>query len=114
MRNRDPDNPMGTYVLNANGKPVPEPDMMKWAIWYEDAKERIIAKTELDGVLISTIFLGLDHNFSENGPPVLWETMVFGGPLNRDASRCAGSREQAEAMHQEFVERVEALLALKL
>jgi hypothetical protein len=27
---------------------------------------------------VSTVFLGLDHNFGMNGPPILFETMVFG------------------------------------
>lgn len=26
---------------------------------------------------ISTVWLGIDHNFSDGGPPLLWETMVF-------------------------------------
>ena len=33
--------------------------------------------TERDGVRVSTVFLALDHSFTD-GPPVLWETMVFG------------------------------------
>ena len=33
----------------------------------------------VDGVKISTVFLGLDHNLSGNGPPKVFETMVFGG-----------------------------------
>ena len=40
------------------------------------------------------------------GPPVLWETMVFGGKLDQEQARCSGNREQAEAMHNEMVERV--------
>lgn len=37
-------------------------------------------KAELGGVpiKISTIFLGIDHNFYDDGPPILWETMLFG------------------------------------
>ena len=27
-----------------------------------------------------TVFLGLDHDFLDRGDPILWETMVFGGP----------------------------------
>jgi hypothetical protein len=33
-------------------------------------------------VRISTVFLGLDQNFLTSGPPILFETMVFGGPYN--------------------------------
>jgi hypothetical protein len=31
-----------------------------------------------EAVDVSTVFLVFDHGFE--GPPVLWETMVFGGP----------------------------------
>ena len=38
-----------------------------------------LKKTRLtNGSVVSTVFLGLDHNFTEVGDPVLWETMVFG------------------------------------
>lgn len=29
---------------------------------------------------VSTVFLAIDHNWPGLGPPVLWETMIFGGP----------------------------------
>jgi hypothetical protein len=32
-------------------------------------------------VCVSTVFLGLDHNFLRTGPPVLFETMIFGVPF---------------------------------
>jgi hypothetical protein len=55
---------------------------------------------------VSTVFLGLDHSFSEDGPPILWETMVFGGELDQETDRCSGTREQAEAMHKKMCEQV--------
>lgn len=55
---------------------------------------------------VSTVFLGFDHGWE--GEPVLWETMVFGGPLDQEQDRCSGSREQALAMHAAMVERVKA------
>jgi hypothetical protein len=59
---------------------------------------------------ISTVFLGLDHNWSGRGRPVLWESMVFGGKLDQEQDRCSGSREQAEVMHARMVERVKGKL----
>jgi hypothetical protein len=43
-------------------------------------------------VSVSTVFLGIDHGFRcDRGLPVLWETMIFGGPhdgyQNRYTSR---------------------------
>lgn len=69
-------NTSGKYILN--GREVyEEPDLMKWAEWFETA-DRLIKKTEKDGVRISTAFLGIDHQYLD-GEPLLFETMVFGG-----------------------------------
>lgn len=67
------------YVLDERGEPCPEPSLTKWAQWFETA-ERHIALDELpNDVKVSTVFLGLDHNFGLDGPPILFETMIFGG-----------------------------------
>jgi len=52
------------------------------------------------------MFLGVDYNFSLTGSPILWKTMVFDGPLTGYQDRCAGTPEQAEAMHAAMVARV--------
>lgn len=31
----------GRYVLDADGNPVPEPDLMKWAEWMEKAERHV-------------------------------------------------------------------------
>jgi hypothetical protein len=92
------------YILDDAGNPCPEPDVVRWEDWYETAQRRV-AESTIGDVRISTVFLGLDHNFGD-GPPELWETMVFGGVLGQEQDRCSGSREQAEAMHAAMVERV--------
>ena len=66
---------------------------------------RFVDHTTVGESEVSTVFLGLDHQFGK-GPPILWETMVFGGKHNHDQDRCSGSREQAEAMHQKMVNKV--------
>jgi hypothetical protein len=50
---------------------------------------------------VSTVFLGLDHNFG-GGQPVLFETMVFGGEHDGYQSR-ACTYEEALAMHDRVV-----------
>lgn len=37
-----------------------------------------VAATRVGGIRVSTVFLALDHNFGGKGPPVLFETMIFG------------------------------------
>lgn len=108
------------YILDEKGNPVAT-DLMTWATWFERSCKDFKLKRRVDLTIIgpykiSTVFLGLDHNFGK-GPPVLWETMVFkktskGKKWKREdygsieMNRCSGSREQAEAMHQKMVEKV--------
>ncbi len=94
------------YILDDKGNPVIERDLVTWARWMENFQNRRVADERIGDSRISTVFLSLDHNWSGVGPPVLWETMVFGGKLNEEQDRCSGSREQAEAMHARMVEKV--------
>ena len=48
---------------------------------------------------------GLDHNFLREGPPILLETMIFGGRHDEFLKRCA-TWDEAEAMHVEAVQLV--------
>ena len=95
---------IGQYVLDANGKPVPEPDVLKWAKWFETA-ERHVANDKVFGVHISTVFLGVDYSSPFGGPPVLWETMIFGGPHDQYQERYI-SRKDAIAGHAKAVAMV--------
>lgn len=97
------------FILNEAGQPVPEPNLLVWGRWFE-SKARIVKQENVEPYRVSTVFLGLNHNFDPGGPPILWETMVFGrGPLNQTMDRCSGNREQAEAMHLRMIERISVL-----
>jgi hypothetical protein len=61
-----------------------------------------VANTEIGNVRVSTVFLGLDHNMRSSGDPVLFETMIFGGPLDSEQWRYA-TYAQAERGHAEAV-----------
>jgi hypothetical protein len=90
----------GKYILNDKGEPVACPDLMQWAMWFEKkADPRRVGQDENEEFRVSTVFLGLDHNFDDEGPPIFWETMVFRHGAPGEMCRCAGAREQAEAMH---------------
>lgn len=108
------------YVLDADGNPQPCEDVLAWGQWFERAskdRSRIVAADKDEGpdggqILISTVFLGLDHNFHASGPPVLWETLVFGGALDGEMVRYA-SREAALTGHQAVCARVRDALKIK-
>jgi len=92
------------WILDDKGRPI-EVDLFTWAKWFASAK-RVVCQETIAQNRISTIFMGIDHGWLDDGPPILWETMTFGAKLDCDQERCAGSREQAEAMHEEMVQRV--------
>jgi hypothetical protein len=61
-----------------------------------------VGRTEInDKCYVSTVFIGLDHNW-DGGDPLLFETMIFGGPLDQYQERYS-TWEQAERGHEEAV-----------
>lgn len=82
------------YILDGH-KPVPA-DLMGWARWFETA-DRHVAQNNIGALRVSTVFLGLDHSFGE-GPPLLFETMIFGLEGDKYQTRCS-TWEEAEEMH---------------
>jgi hypothetical protein len=96
------------YILDAEHRPV-EADFETWARFFENNKRRRVAHTQLGDVCVSTVFLGLDHRFGDDGPPIVFETMIFGGPL--DQERCLrrySSWDDAEAGHAAAVRKARA------
>lgn len=93
---------IGKYKLDGH-TPILCTDLMDWARWQETADRRV-AKTDIGEITISTVFLGLDHNFGL-GPPILFETMIFGGSLDQEMDRYC-TWEEAEAGHEAMVQRV--------
>lgn len=95
----------GHYILDALGEPTACADVLRWAEWFETA-DRHVAMTKIgDDVRVSTVFLGLDHNFGAKGRPILWETLVFGGTHDGDCYRYE-TRLQAQRGHDEMCARV--------
>ena len=68
-------------------------DIDEW-IKFMQTDRHIIKKSATKNGLISTIFLALDHNFAFEGNPMLFETMIFYGPLDgRYQTRCSTYNE---------------------
>lgn len=90
------------YILDEQNQPVECPDVLTWGRWFEASGDQCkVGHTTFDGGYVSTVFLGLDHNFTQ-GEPVLWETMIFGGPHDGFQDRYT-SRATAELGHQKAV-----------
>ncbi|MCK5605070.1 hypothetical protein KAR91_24485 [Candidatus Pacearchaeota archaeon] len=110
---------MANYILDGH-TPVKEPDLLKWAEWFEKANrtvkrsrievsitnERVGVSKKLGFIEVSTVFLGIDHSFT-GGKPLLFETMVFGGELDQEMDRCS-TWEAAEKMHEAMCYKVKS------
>ena len=92
------------YILEGK-TPIRCDDVIEWAKWFAKA-ERHVANENIGVVKISTVFLGFDHGCGDSRP-VLFETMVFGGPLDQEQDRYY-TWDEAEAGHRNMVERVKA------
>jgi hypothetical protein len=78
-------------------------DMETWAAWFCEFENRRVARDQIDDKCrVSTIFMGLDHNFFGRGDPILFETLICGGPLDGEQWRYATYAE-AERGHAEAV-----------
>ena len=83
--------------------PIATDDIRVWAAATDGERPRV-AKDEIGEVYVSTVFLGVDHQFSY-GPPLLFETMVFRGAMDERQWRYA-TWDEAEAGHRRVVEAI--------
>lgn len=81
---------------------VPCSTLEEWSRSFADFDARRVAHTMIGANLVSTIFLGINHNFGE-GDPLLFETMIF---RDEESGECwrTSSWEEAEAQHLVAVE----------
>jgi hypothetical protein len=96
-----------TYYILIGREPVATDDMSSWAAGMTIDRRRV-ALTDLDGnVSVSTVFLGIDHGFRP-GPPVLFESMVFGLESGEQDCWRYATWAAAEAGHEQIVAALRA------
>lgn len=99
------------YVLDNQGQAVPEPDddAIAWAEWHRAHPVDHVGDDYIEVGIppvtsrVSTIFLGVDFSFV--GPPLLFETRVFGGDLDGEQVRYT-TRSEAMSGHRAMCQRV--------
>lgn len=99
------------YIL-VDGIPALEPDLLKWAMWFETA-DRTVGMTVVGRYEVSTVFLALDHNFG-CGIPVLYETMIFGPDDAQSDTRRYATVEEAQEGHERVVAALAERVAVPL
>lgn len=99
---------IGQYVLDENGNAVRAKSLLSWGKWMQEHRADChLAQDQIGEACVSTIFLGLDSFMvlERHLPhvPVLWETMVFGGPYDQFQNRYS-SKDDALRGHSKIVQ----------
>jgi hypothetical protein len=94
------------YILDDDGQAIACDDLLTWGRFLDTCRNKFHKTTEIAGGRVSTIFLGLDHNFANAGSPLLWETMVFGIPEFEERQWRYTDKEEAYKGHERVVDLV--------
>jgi hypothetical protein len=92
----------GGYIEKRDGRVIPAANMLDWAVWMGRADRRV-ARDQVEDIMVSTVFLGLDHGSGFSPVPILYETMTcdsaekWGGPW-RYATRAAALEGHARIL----------------
>ncbi len=89
-------------------------DIRVWGEKFKDpAYKRVAATTLPDGKWISTVWMGMDHSFGD-GPPLIFETMVFPSEGDLGDLDCERYSTEAEAAagHAAMVAKWTALVGV--
>ena len=71
-----------------------------------DTASRRVAFSPMGDYHVSTVFLVLDHNFTHDGPPILFESMCFGPDGFEEWYERCSTWEQAVEMHERMLDRL--------
>lgn len=80
---------------------------MEWGAKFEDKEYQHVARWEDGDLSVSTVWLGIDHGWRAGGPPIIFETMIFGGEHNQERTRYVTEAEAIEG-HNRTVADVQA------
>jgi len=99
------------YILDDDGVPIPCSNILQWALWYEEEKNRRVGYDTIGSVTVSTIFRGVaDMGYCigigpDGPPPRMFETFVRGG-VHDETREHYNTRDEAEAGHARWVASV--------
>lgn len=69
-----------------------------------------VGVTEVEGWFVSTVWLGINHRFSGDGPPLIFETLAA-HPDHGEITRRYSTAEEALAGHNALVEEIRTIEA---
>ncbi len=86
----DGDLAAGPDFYDRKGRPI---DMRTWERLAEDRRYKVVRQHYDRHVFVSTVWLGMDHSWLPNGSIEIFESMIFGGPLNHCQERYTTEEE---------------------
>lgn len=98
------------WILDDDNKVVAVSDTIEWGTWFEKAGRtgrRFVAKDEVYGLRVSTVFIGIHMGglqIGDDSEPVVFETMIFAGELSDIYQDRYVSWEEAVKGHNKAVE----------
>lgn len=93
------------YILDDDNNPVQAEDFEEWEKFHS-SNRHIIDRDLIGSSAVSTVYLLFNPLIRNESPPIMFETMVFGGKLDGTMDRYA-TYGQAKAGHAAMVLRVE-------
>jgi len=95
-----------------DGSPMPT---SKWTWLFSYFEEyRLVEQTEIGQLLVSTVWLGIDHSFGYGDEPIIFETMVFGLSDEWDEyMQRYSTEEEAKRGHEQVVTAIRELENIK-
>jgi hypothetical protein len=94
------------FWIDADHVVHPVNTMEEWVHVF-DLDNNVVAQTGNDSIFVSTVFLGINHNFgfAHEKRPILFETMIFGGKMDEYQHRYC-TYEEALAGHHMVCEEL--------
>lgn len=89
-----------------NGMPMTEEEWT--ATFNTNSLQDEISFDKVGNVEITTVWLGLDHQLLPAGPPLIFETMIFGGKLDGYQLRYSSESDAIQG-HKTIVELIRIL-----
>lgn len=96
---------MTSLFYDRSGNPIK--DTVDWARQFE-REDRVVALTRVGfrgAISVSTVWAGVNYRFAGEGPPLIFETMVFGGRHDGEEYRYS-TEDQAREGHRAVVRRL--------
>lgn len=109
---------MSNYYILIGKTTKKASNVIEWGRWFaNNEKNRVVGIDTKNGVRVSTVFLGIDHNFNPratgNSEPILFETMIFGGKHDQYQRRYSTWAE-AEIGHKKALEMIKPNFIMRI